>query len=223
MTDLAGDNTPRAFFAHPGAGASPGRQLIGRVFAADACSELNPLDKVFRQLQKQKHGCGGFYHKTSGIAAVFLDLLRDPRTRKDFLRLTRVSPENFRSDEDCARALAVGWMVGNLAKMFEAEFNKRFGQFCHERRKAQRLHELGHDYEQDVRRHVYMALAHLEAARSAVVLYIVLYTGWSLERDFSGLRAPRLVAELVTHAAGLTSKITERQVRYLCRWIKRRA
>jgi hypothetical protein len=54
------------------------------------------------------------------------------------------------------------------------------------------------------------------------VFYAVLYVGWSLEQNFSGLRAPRLVAELVTRAVGLKQKIKESQVRYLCEWIRPR-
>jgi hypothetical protein len=48
----------------------------------------------------------------------------------------------------------------------------------------------------------------------------VRYAGWWLEMEFSGLRAPGLVAELVSDAFGL--KKTESQVRYLCGWIKGR-
>jgi hypothetical protein len=214
MTDLIGDDTPVSFFAHPGNLASPGRRLIDGVISGCVFA------KVLRQLQRQGHECGGFYHPTSGIAAAFLALLRDRHKRKDFLQLAGVSPESFRSDEDCARKLAVGWMIGNLVKMFEAEFNKRFGQFCHERRKAQTLHKLGENYEEDARRHVWKALAHLEAAWSVGADVIVCYAGWSLERDFR-LRAPRLVAQLVTHALGLRPKMTERQARYLCGWERR--
>jgi len=116
------------------------------------------LDKLLRQLRRRDHECGDFYHPTNGIAAAFLGLLQDPCTRKDFLRLSRVSPENLGSDEDTTRALAVGWMIGNLAKIFDAEFNKRFGQFCDERRRAQTLHELGEGYEEDARRRIWKAL-----------------------------------------------------------------
>jgi hypothetical protein len=228
MADLIGDDTLGAFFAHPEAPASPGRQLIDRVFAP-------PFDKVLRQLYKRDRKCGGFYHPTNeripdvlgiGMAAAFLGLLRDPRTREDFLRLNGVSPENVRCDESLARALALAWMIGNLAKWRDAEVNKRLDQFRHERRRAQTLHELGEDYEEDARRHDWKALAHLNEAvdeyRAATrsVGTIVRYIGWSLEEDFS-LRAPRLVAELVTNIVGLRPKMTERQARYLCGWEQR--
>jgi hypothetical protein len=211
MVDLISDYTPVAFFAHPGNLASPGRQLLDRVISGRV------FDKLLRQLQKQNRRCGGFHNPTSGMAAKLLGCLRDPHTRKDLLQLTKVSPESFRSDEDCARSLAVGWMIGNLVTWFEADFNKRFAQFCHERRNAQTLHEMGEDYEEDARRHTRKALAHLDAARSRSVDGIVRYAGWSLQRDF-GLRAPRLVAKLVTHALGLRPKMTERHARYLCGW-----
>jgi hypothetical protein len=229
MADLIADDTLVAFFAHPGNSASPGRQLLDRVFASDVGGELSPLDKVFKQVQKQKHGCDDFYHPTSGtpetsIAAVFLGLLRDPHIRKDFVQLTRVSPEGFRSDEDCARWLAVGWMIANLAKLRDAEVNWRFGQVRHEIRKAQTLHELGEelgeDYDEVAKRHVRKAVEHLKAAWSA--REIVRYAGSFLERNFS-LRAPRLAAKLVTRALGLKSKMKERQARYLCGWERHRA
>jgi hypothetical protein len=208
MADLFG-----AFFTHPENLAAPGRRLLDRVISGYM------LNKLLQQLQKGDHECGGFYHPTSGMAAMFLDLLRDPHTRKDFLRLTRVSPESFRNDEDYARKLAVAWMIGNLAKMFDAEFNKRFGQFCHERRNAQTLHDLDDEcFEEDAKRHVWKAMARLEAAMSRSVDDIVLYAGRSLERDFR-LRAPRLVAELVTDAFGLTPKMKERRARHLCRLV----
>jgi hypothetical protein len=153
-----------------------------------------------------------------------LGWLRDPRTREDFLRFKGISPESLisSSDEDNARALALAETIINLAKRYDAEFNKRFPQFCHERHKAQTLHKLGQDYDEDARRYVYMALAHLDAARSTFVRDAVRYAGWCLERDFGGLRAPQLVAELVSHAVGLRRKVTEHQARYLCGWIKRR-
>jgi hypothetical protein len=215
MADLMGDDTPAAFFAHPENLAFPGRRLVDRMISGRV------FDKLMRQLYREDHQGAGFYHPTNGIAAAFLDLLRDPETREDFLRITWIWPDNFRSDEDCARTLAVGWMIGNLAKMFEAEFNKRLGQFCHERRMAQTLHKLGKDYEEDARRHVWKALAHLDEAASVGARVIVYYVGWSLERDFR-LRAPRLVAELVTHALGLRPKMTERKARYLCGWERHR-
>jgi hypothetical protein len=182
------------------------------------------LTKLWRQLRRQKRGCGGFRHPTSGLAARYLGRLRDRRTREDFLRLKGISPEclSSSSDEDNARALALAEMIIGLAKRYDAEFNKRFPQFCHERHMAQTLHTWGQDYDQDARRHVYMALAHLDAARSTFVRDAVRYAGWCLERDFDGLRAPQLVAELVSHAVGLRRKMTEHQVRYLCGWIKRR-
>jgi hypothetical protein len=150
---------------------------------------------------------------------VFLGLLRDPHTRKDFLRLTRISPQSFRSDEDCARWLAVGWMIANLAKLRDAEVNKRFGQVRHEIHKAQALHELGEelgeDYYEVAKRHIRKAVEHLKAAGSG--REIARYAGSFLERNFS-VRAPTLVAKLVTRALGLRPKMTERQARHLCGW-----
>jgi cytosine/adenosine deaminase-related metal-dependent hydrolase len=151
------------------------------------------------------------------MAELYLDLLRDPDTREEFLPIARVSPESFRTDEDIARAVAVGSMIGNMAKTFEAESDKRFRQFCNERRKAQTLHKLEEDFEEDAKRHVRNALARLDATGSVGARIIAWHAGWSLERDF-GLRAPKLVAMLVTHALGLRPKMTERQVRYLCGW-----
>jgi hypothetical protein len=216
MADLIGDDTPGFFFAHAENLAAPSRRLFDRVLSGCV------FDKLLRQLRKQDRECGGFHHPTSGMALAYLGLLRDPNTREDLLRLTGFSPEYFRCDEDIARGIAVGLMIHNMTKMFEAEFNKRFDQFCHERSKAQKLHELGEGFQEDARRHVWKALAHLEAARSVGVRVIMCYAGWSLELDFS-LRAPRLVAELVTHTLGLRPKMKERQARYLCGWEQRRA
>jgi hypothetical protein len=203
------------FPAHLGNPASPSRQLLSRLTKPGA------LTKLLRKLRQQNRQYGGFRHPTSGLAARYLGRLRDPRTREDFLRLKGISPESLSSssDEDNARALALAEMIINLVKRYDAEFNKRFPQFCHERRMAQTLHELGPDYDQDARRHVYMALAHLDAAESTFVRDAVRYAGWCLERDFGGLRAPQLVAELASYA--LRRKMTEHQVRYLCGWIKR--
>jgi hypothetical protein len=97
---------------------------------------------------------------------VYLRRLRDPDTRKDLLLSHRVSPADFRSDEHLARMLAVTQMLLDVVKMRDAEVNKRFDQFCQERRKEQRVNELelGPDYEEVAFRHVYTALAHLCAA-----------------------------------------------------------
>ena len=114
-------------------------------------------------------------------------------------------------------------MIGNLAKRLDDEFYKQLPPFYHESHKAQTLHALGEDYDDDTTRHVDMALDHLEAAMSAVVRDAVVYIGRQLEQDFGGLRAPRLVAWLVNHTFGLRPKLTEHQVRYSCGWIKRRA
>jgi hypothetical protein len=215
---LRRDNIPRGFPAHLGNPASPSRQLLSWLTAPGT------LTKLLRQLRQQNRRCGGFRHQTSGLAAAFLGPLHYPRTRKAFLRLAGLSQESLSSssDEDNARMLALAQMIIDLANRYDAEFNKRFPQFCHERHMAKRLHKLGPDYHQDARRHVYMALAHLDAARSTFERDAVRYAGWCLERDFGGLRAPQLVAELVGHAVGLRRKITEHQVRYLCGWIKRR-
>ena len=131
MADLINNNTPVAFFAHPRKLASPGRQLIDGVLSGCA------LDRLLRLIQKHNHRCGGFRYPSSGDAVWILAVLRHPPARRDFLQLTRVSPDSFRSDEDCARALSVGWMIGNLATRLDAQFNKWFGPFCHERHMAQ--------------------------------------------------------------------------------------
>jgi hypothetical protein len=211
MADLIRRRYVGLFFAHAENLAAPGRRLLDCVLSGYV------FDKLLGQLQKDSHKRSGFHHPTSGMAVAYLGLLRDPNTREDLLRLTGFSPEYFRCDEDIARGIAVGLMIGNMTKMFEAEFNKRFDQFCHERTNAQTLHELGERFQEDARRHVWKALAHLEAARSVGTRVIVRYAGWSLERDFN-LRAPRLVAELVTHALGLRPKMKESQARYLCGW-----
>jgi hypothetical protein len=215
---LRSDNIPSGFPAHLGDPASPSRQLLSRLTAPGT------LTKLLRQLRQKNRQCGGFRYPTSGLAARYLGRLRDPRTREDFLRLKGISPESLisSSDEDNARALALAETIINLANKYDAEFNKRFPQFCHERHMAQTLHWLGPKYDHDARRHVYMALAHLDAARSTFVRDAVRYAGWCLERDFGGLRAPQLVAELVSYVVGLRWKMTEHQVRYSCGWIKRR-
>jgi hypothetical protein len=132
------------------------------------------------------------------------------------------SPADFRSDEHLARALAVAWMFYGLLKMRDAEVNERFDQFRQEKRKAQKLDELGPDYEEDAKRHFRKALAHLLAAEecragTGSVRDIVRYIGYFLKWNFS-LCAPRLVAELVTNIVGLGPKMTERRARHLCGW-----
>jgi hypothetical protein len=216
---LRSDNIPFVFAlpARLGNPTSPSRQLLGRLTAPGT------LAKLSRQLGKENSGGGGFYYPTGGNAAIYLDLLRDPRTRKDLLLFYGASPADFRGDEHLARTLAVVGMFGSVLKMRDAEINKRLDQLVRERCKAHRLHKLGTDYEEDASRHVFMALAHLEVAideyyaATRSVRNIVRYVGWSLELDFS-LRAPRLVAELVTNIVGLKPKLTERQARYLCGW-----
>jgi hypothetical protein len=175
-----------------------------------------------RLLQKQSRGSGGYLYPTSGDAAFYLDFLRDPSRRRAALRSYGASPADFRSDEHLARVLAVVMMFCYLLTMCDAEVNDRFDQFRQERRKARTLHELGPDFEQDARRHGYMALVHLKDADefrdpTRSVDNIVRFIGLSLEQNFS-LRAPRLVAELVTEALGLRPKLTERQARHMCGW-----
>jgi hypothetical protein len=210
------DNIPCAFPAHLGNPASPSRQLLSRV------TSPGTLTKLLRQLERQNGEGGGFYYPTGGDAAFYLDILRDPSRREALLLLFCVSPGDYRSDEHLARVLAVVAMFSNLFKMCDAEVNERLDQFRQERRKARRLHELGQDFEQDAGRYVYVSLAHLKEADelrdpTRSVGNIVRYIGWSLEQNFS-LRAPRLVAELVTNIVGLKPKLTERQARHLCDW-----
>jgi hypothetical protein len=215
MADLVGIDSAGALTAHPGNSASPGRRLLNRVLSGYA------IDKLLVQLRKQKRKCGGFLHPTSGMAEAYLSLLRDGRRRNDFLQIFRVSPENLGGDENIARSLAVACMIADLARGFDAALNRGFAEFCHQRHMAQTLHALGPDYDEDARRHLYKGLAHLDEARSVFVRCAVEHLGACLERDF-GIRAPGLVAELITHAFGLRPKITEGQARYLCNWIKQR-
>ena len=151
-----------------------------------------------------------------------LALLRDPRTREGLLLFFRTSPEGFSSDEHLARTLTVVWMFYRLTKMRDAEVNERFKLFRQERGKAQTLHELGEDYEEDAKRHFRKALAHLLAAEecrtgTGSVRDLVRYIGYFLKWNFS-LCAPRLVAELVTNIVGLKPRMTERRARHLCGW-----
>jgi hypothetical protein len=113
-------------------------------------------------------------------------------------------------------------MVGLMAKRFDAQFNRGFGPFSHERRMVLTLHALGEDFKEDFRRHFLKALEHLGAAWSADD--VVRYAGWCLEWDFGDLRAPRLVAELGNEMlSGVRRKITEREARHLCGWNRGRA
>jgi hypothetical protein len=211
-------STPPCLFpAHLGNPASPSRQLLSRLTASGA------LTKLLRQLERQKGGGGGFYYPTGGIAAICLDLLRQPDLRDDLLRYFGVSPAEFPGDEHLARTLAVVEMFYSLLKMRDAEVNERFDQFRQERSKAQTLREtLGQDYEEDAKRHGDLALRHLVAAEmlragTGSVRDIVRYIGYFLKWNF-GLCASRLVAELVTDIVGLRPKMTERQARHLLRW-----
>jgi hypothetical protein len=211
-------DTLAAYFFRPGNSARPGRQFLDRVLAPGAGGELPTLDKLFRLLKRQNRGCArGFYYPTSGIAAVYLNDLRDPETRQDLLRFTRASPKSFRSDEDLARTMAVCWMIGNMAEMYEAEVNRWFDQFSDERRKSQTLRGLGKDYEEEAIRHNWKALEHLMVARSTSADRLARYAGRCLERDFNFCPAG-LVAELVSDAVQARPKMTESQVRYLCGW-----
>jgi hypothetical protein len=79
----------------------------------------------------------------------------------------------------------------SLLKVRDAEVNERLDQLVQERRKAQTLHKLSKDYEEDASRHVYMALTHLEEAINEYYAAkksarnIARHIGWSLELDFS--------------------------------------
>jgi hypothetical protein len=50
----------------------------------------NVIDAARVGLQSHDHENGGFYHPTSGMAAAFLDLLRDRGTCNQFLGMFRV-------------------------------------------------------------------------------------------------------------------------------------
>jgi hypothetical protein len=235
MTDLTGDDTPGAGFVHP-FGLEPfapfphperaallGPRLRNRMIVASA--------PIARQIRKKDHKNGGYLHKTSGAAAGFLALLRDPRGRAFLLRTNHISPgqlEKFDSDEDFARGLALGLMHTNLETRFDNELYKRLPLLHDEDRKVGELLTLGDDYDDDTARRANTVLDGLKAAINAVINDTVRYTGHCLERDFGGLRASDLVAGFVNYVFGLTPNIernifglnpkTERTVRYLCGW-----
>jgi hypothetical protein len=232
MADPIGDDTPVTVFAHPRNPTSPGRQMLNRLLSS------GEFDKLLRLIRKRSLKGDGFRKSTSGISAAILGLLRDPRTREEFLRLAEVSLEEFRSEEDCARSLAVGLVIGDWAQKLDYKANERLDQFWCEMRRAIKLRVIGEGYEEDAQRHARKARDHLKAP--GIASGSARYVGRCLERDFGGLRAPKCVADLVNCAFNLKRKttaqrplrrkrpleptqLTEHQVRYLCGWIKRRA
>jgi hypothetical protein len=205
-------NTPVALFSRPESVPPFGRQLLDRTLSSRA------LGKLLREVRRQSRTHGGFYYPSSGNAVWIFAVLRHPSARADFFRLMRVSPENFRDDEDCARAMAVAWMLGDLARWCDAEFDKWLNRFSRERRKVRTLHELGEGYEKHTRQQARLTLGHLEAAEPAIVCDAARFIGRWLEMEFSELRAPKLVADLVNETFGPRRKMTERRVRYLRGW-----
>jgi hypothetical protein len=223
MADLIGDDTPYAPFSHPIGDDTPfapfshpertaylGPRLPNRMIVA--------CQPILRQIRKKNRKCGGYLHQTSGIAAGFLRALRDPRARTPFLRISRISPDNY-GDEDIARTMALALILNNLERRFDDELYKHLPRIYHEGRIVHKLHMLGDDCSDDTDRHADTALDRLEAAIDAVMDDAVRYTGRCIERDFDGLRAPKLVAEFFNHTFGRRPKLTEDQVRYSCGWI----
>src|SRR5215468_1401539 len=187
MADLVGDNTPVAGFMHP---ARRVAYLGPRLRDGMILGSVPILQEILK-----KNSRGGYRHQTSGMAAAYLRALRDPRTRKTLLRASRLSPESFAGDEDIARRMAVASMIRNLEKSFDDEFYKYLPRFYHECDITHALHT--RDYDDESTRHADLALDRLETAISAVVHHAVIYAGRQLERDFGGLRAPKLVARLI--------------------------
>jgi hypothetical protein len=193
----------------------PGRQMLDRELPKGEFDTRDMLHKLLRQTRKQDRKNGCFRKTTAGVAAAILSVLRDPSSREEFFRLTGISPEKVRSDEECARFLAVGWMLGDWARMIDAITLERLALFERERQMARRLRGLGAPFKDDADRAAWKAAQHLLTAD--LVRTSTRYLGFVLERDF-GVRAPRLIAAAVSDGFELTPRMTERQARYLCRW-----
>jgi hypothetical protein len=190
-----------------------GRQVLDRVLPS------GEFDKLLRMSRRRARRGDGFHKATSGAAAAMLDILHDSQARQTLLTPARVSPATFRSGEDCARSLAIGWMIGDMATKLDDDAYRRLAKYEIERQKARTLRGLGEEFGEDADRHDREAADLMKAVE--VAHGAVRYLGRCLERDFDSLRAPRLVADFVTRAFGMTPKMTERQVRYLCGWERR--
>jgi hypothetical protein len=186
-----------------------GRQMLDRTV------RNGEFDRLLRMTLKRARGRDGFHKASSGIAAAILDLLRDEDLRREFTKIVKLSPESFRSDEECARFLAIGFMFGDLAGKLDAIANRRLAKFERERKLERRLRELSGDFDEDADWHARKAAGHLNAVE--IAHGFVRYVALSIERDF-GVRAPRLVAEFTNRAFEMTPKMSERQARYLCSW-----
>jgi hypothetical protein len=189
-----------------------GRQVLDRVIRN---GDAHAFDKTLRMTLMRKRGGDGFHKETGGIAAAILDLLRDKDLRREFTKVIKVSPESFRSDEGCARFLAVGFMFGDVASKLDAIANRGLAKFERERRLERRLRELGDDFDEAADWYGKKAADHLWAVE--VARGFARYLGCSLERDF-GVRAPRLVADVTNRGFEMTPEMTEHQARRLCGW-----
>jgi hypothetical protein len=189
-----------------------GRQVLDRVIRN---GDANAFDKVLRMTLMRKRGGDGFHKETDGIAAAILDLLRDKDLRREFAKVIMVSPESFRSDEECARSLTIGYVFGNLARRLDAVTSQRLAKFERERGLERRLRDLSDDFDEAADWYGKKAADHLRAVE--VAHGFARYLGRSLERDF-GVRAPRLVAEVTNRGFKMTPEMTEHQARYLCGW-----
>jgi hypothetical protein len=190
--------------AHAKSPETRGRVFLNRVLRSDA------LGKLHRELRKHDHASGGYKHPTFGRAAAFQDGLRDRRSR--FRRQAKIPRDCSLGDEELARSFAVAWTFVQLAEWLDAELDSWLVPFNAEVRKAQRLHDFNNEYDEAARGYIRNAANILHTARSRDVTRIVCGLGWSLERDF-GIRAPRLVAQLVAHALFLKPKqLKERSI-----------
>jgi hypothetical protein len=177
------------------------------------------FDKLLRLTLKRAPGGDGFHKATNGVATAILDILRDPPAREEFLRLARVSPEAYckayRSDEECARSLAIGLMIADLARMIDAMALKRLALFESERDMAFFMQSFGKPFKDEAERCDWKA--QLNGLTADLIHASARHLGRALERDF-GLRASRPIAEFVTRIFELTPRMTERQARRQCGW-----
>ena len=188
-----------------------GRQVLDR-----ALPNIE-FDKLLRLTLRRAGGGDGFHKATNGVGKAILDVLRDPTAREEFLLLARVSPEAFGSDEECARSLAIGLMIADLARMVDAIALKRLALFESERDMALFMRSLGKPFNDEAERSDWKA--QLNGLTADLIHTSARHLGRALERDF-GLRASRPIAEFVTRIFELTPRMTERRARRLCGWNK---
>ena len=185
----------------------------------DESDTLDMLGKILQQTRRRARGRNGFQLPTSGAAAAFQTVLLDPLKREELLQEAPfrrfVEDGDWKDEEHCARSLAIGFIIGNLAHMIDAVALKKLAQFQYEKEMAQMLRGLGAAFRDDADRSAWKAAQHRLTAE--LIHASARYIGFALERDF-GVRAPRFVAETVTRAFGLTPAMNERQARYLCGW-----